>query len=94
MPFQPGNKHGRGRPPAGRSLSEMLRVALAEKLPDGRTNLRAVADALVARARNGDIAAIRELLDRTEGKATAPDPQQAQPRPISINILPIDEGLI
>ena len=94
MPFGPGNKHGRGRPPAGRSLTELLRVALAEKLPDGRTNNRAIADALVTRARNGDIAAIREVLDRTEGKATAPDPQQAQPRPINIIISPIDERLI
>ncbi|WP_374622445.1 hypothetical protein [Devosia sp.] len=75
-------------------MSEAIRVALAEKLPDGRTNLRAVADALVTRARNGDIAAIREILDRTEGKATAPDPQQAQTRPINIIISPIDEGLI
>ncbi len=94
MPFQPGNTYGRGRPPAGKSLSEALRVALAEKLPDGRTGYRAVADALVAKARNGDIAAIREVLDRVEGKATAPDAQQAQPRPINISILPIDEGLI
>lgn len=89
MPFEKGNKLGRGRPPAGRSLSEALRVALTEKSPDGRSNYRAVADALVAKARSGDIAAIREVFDRVEGKAIQSS-EVAEPRPININILPED----
>jgi hypothetical protein len=89
MPFQPGNKYGRGRPPAGRSLSDALRVALAEKLPDGRTNYRAIADVLVAKAREGDIGAIREVLDRTEGKV-APAAAVQQQRPMVLNLTPLD----
>jgi hypothetical protein len=84
MPFQPGNKYGRGRPPAGKSLSDALRVALHERLPDGRTNYRAIADALVAKAREGDIGAIREVLYRTEGKVKLPKEEGAS-EPIVIN---------
>jgi hypothetical protein len=90
MPFERGNTLGRGRPPAGKSLSEALRVALTEQLPDGRTNYRAIADALVAKARNGDIMAIREVLDRTEGKVSARVELRNDVRPINFNILPID----
>ncbi len=89
MPFQPGNKHGRGRPPAGRSLSEALRVALKEKLPDGRTKYRAVADVLVHKALSGDVSAIREILDRTEGKVSSAQ-AMAEQRPVQLNLLPMD----
>lgn len=90
MPFEPGNTHGRGRPPAGRSLSDALRIALQEKLPDGRTNYRAIADTLVAKARSGDIQAIREVLDRTEGKVSARVEMENATRPINVHVLPID----
>jgi len=93
MPFIAGNKLSRGRPPAGKSLSEALRVALTQKLPDGRTNYRAVADALVAKARAGDVSAIREIFDRTEGKVgiVAGD---AETRPITINLTSLDEAVL
>ncbi|WP_395820344.1 DUF5681 domain-containing protein [Devosia sp.] len=68
MPFQRGNKHGRGRAPAGRSLTEALRVALAQKTDDGRRVDRVIADILVAKAMQGDMQAIKEVLDRVEGK--------------------------
>ena len=91
MPFEPGNKHGRGRPPAGKSLSEALRVALTEKLPDGRNKYRVIADVLVDKACAGDIAAIREVLDRTEGKPTSVLSLEHQgPRPIMVQILEMD----
>lgn len=68
-----------------------MRIALTEKLPDGRTNNRAIADALVAKARTGDISAIREVLDRTEGKVSARVELQGRaPTPIQFNILPLD----
>lgn len=68
MPFEPGNKLGRGRTPARKSLTEALRVAIAERLPDGRTVNRAIADAVVTKAMAGDIRAIREIADRVEGR--------------------------
>jgi hypothetical protein len=60
MPFKPGNKHGRGRPPAGRALTDMMRVVLAEKAPDGATKLRKLADVIVNKALEGDMRAISE----------------------------------
>lgn len=92
MPFQPGNSYGRGRPRAGKSLSDALRVALREKLPDGRTRLRAIADAVTARAVEGDIAAIREIFNRLEGPVSAmQDVDLSGRREIVINVLPQDE---
>lgn len=95
MPFQRGNTHGKGRPTAGKSLSEALRVALSEKLPDGRSGYRAVADMLVKRARDGDVAAAKEIFNRIEGAvsaAQAGDPEG--PRPIIVHVLPQDEKLL
>lgn len=95
MPFQPGNTHGKGRPPAGRSLSEALRVALSEKLADGRTGYRAIADMLVKRACDGDVAAAKEIFNRLEGPVSVAQERDAEvPRPIVLNLLPQDEKLL
>ncbi|HEY8596441.1 MAG TPA: DUF5681 domain-containing protein [Devosiaceae bacterium] len=81
MAFQPGNKHGRGRPKSEESFTSMLRIALKEKGQDGRPRLRALAETLVRRAIDGDIQAIKEIADRLEGKprqmAKAPEEQAA-----------------
>jgi hypothetical protein len=93
MPFEPGNKFGHGRPSAGKSLSDALRIALAEKLPDGRTVTRAIADTLVKKAISGDIQAIREIADRIEGRpAIQADPSVAGDlkRPINIVVTAAD----
>lgn len=66
--FRPGNKLGRGNPHAARVAA--LRAALLEAVtPD---DVRAAVRALIDQARAGDVVAIRELLDRTVGKATLP----------------------
>jgi hypothetical protein len=77
-PFEKGNPHafqpGQSGNPNGRpkrtKLSEALLVKLAEDSPDAgeATVAEAVADALIKRALIGDVQAIREIGDRTEGR--------------------------
>jgi hypothetical protein len=58
-----------GRPPKEKSFANMLNIAIKEAV-DGsdKTKLRAVADALVNKAISGDVAAIKEVADRLDGK--------------------------
>lgn len=51
-----------------RLLSEILMAKLAEKFGKG-TNGEAVIDALIHAAQKGDVKSIKEIFDRTEGKA-------------------------
>jgi Family of unknown function (DUF5681) len=80
--FAKGNKAGKtfgpGRSgnPAGRPksaiLSDALRRELVETCPDdeqGRPWAEVIADQLIAKAATGDVAAAKEIADRTEGKA-------------------------
>ncbi|MEX0774744.1 MAG: hypothetical protein WD042_03410 [Phycisphaeraceae bacterium] len=66
--FQPGWKGGPGNPYAKKvaALRSALIGALAPK------DMAAIVKALIAKAKEGDVPAIRELLDRTLGK-----PQEA-----------------
>jgi hypothetical protein len=65
--FAPGNRLGRGNPLAGRAAK--IRAVLLRKMTAKVAN--AIADKLVEMAKRGDLAAIKELLDRTIGKASA-----------------------
>jgi hypothetical protein len=78
--FPPGNKIGNrfkkgetgnpsGRPKLTR-LSEALREQLAEAMPNApeRTVAEAIARTLIREAISGNVQAIREIGDRTEGK--------------------------
>jgi len=56
------------RPVSEKTFANMLRVAIKEAHGEGGTKLRAVADALVAKAMSGDVPAIREIGDRLDGK--------------------------
>ena len=67
--FAPGNKLGRGNPLAGRAAK--IRAVLMRKLTDKVVD--ELADVVLGMARGGDLAAFRELLDRTQGKSVAFD---------------------
>jgi hypothetical protein len=58
-----------GRPPKEKSFANMLNIAIKEASETGGgTKLRDVADALIAKAIAGDVAAIKEVADRLDGK--------------------------
>ncbi len=67
--FAVGNKLGRGNPLAGRAAR--IRAALLEAV--GPAEAKAIARQLVKMAKGGDLAAIRELLDRCIGKPAQTD---------------------
>ena len=66
---QSGNPAGR---PRSAALSGVQRRCLAEvdtTDPEGRNFAEVIADRLIAKAIGGDVAAAKEIADRTEGKA-------------------------
>lgn len=65
-PGQSGNPSGR---PKKLHITDAIRAELERKGPDGVPNDEAIARALVEMARAGNMDAIREIADRTEGKA-------------------------
>lgn len=67
--FTPGNKVARGNPHYRRAM--ILRRALLEAVDED--DLKEAVRVLVAKAKQGDVVAIRELLDRTIGKAAPLD---------------------
>ena len=68
--FQAGQSGNVGGRPKSLTLSEALRQQLAEKMPgaDERTYREEIARVLCDEAVKGNIAAIREIFDRLEGK--------------------------
>ncbi len=78
--FSPGNKIGKQFPPgvsgnpSGRpkltKLTEALREQLAEINPDApeETVAEQIARALISEAKTGNVQAVREIADRTEGR--------------------------
>jgi hypothetical protein len=54
---------------AGKPVTRALIVALAATPDADRSNLRRMVDALISKAVDGDLAAIREIFDRIDGKA-------------------------
>lgn len=62
-----GNKYAKGNkgPHTDRPWADALRRAIVQS--DGKT-LRRLADAIVAKAADGDVAALKEIGDRLDGK--------------------------
>ncbi len=67
--FTRGNPGGPGNPHAGQVSK--LRAAIIAAVNEG--DIEAIIAQLVSKAREGDLAAAREILDRTIGKATQSD---------------------
>jgi hypothetical protein len=73
--FAKGNPGGPGNPYARRTAA--LRSALLDAVTEA--DIRAVAKALVKRAKDGEVPAVRELLDRILGRASDVQAQTAAP---------------
>lgn len=69
-PGQSGNPAG--RPPNEGSITYWLKKLLAEPNGGGLPVAKTVAQKVIAQAKKGNLKAITELLDRTEGKPTQP----------------------
>lgn len=84
LPGESGNP--KGRPPNIKYISDYLREEL-QKVTDGKTNAELIAEALIGLSKQpnmrGYVPAIKELLDRIEGKV--PDTHKLESdMPISI----------
>jgi hypothetical protein len=67
MPFKKGQSGNPGGRPKTKEFTEAIRLAVHEA-QGNRTRLRVIADALVDKAIEGDLSAIREVADRLDGK--------------------------
>ena len=66
-PFQPGQSGNPSGRPKSKPFADALKAALKAAGDDSET-LESVANALVVKARTGDVAAIKEIADRLDGK--------------------------
>lgn len=80
--FAPGQSGNPGGRPKGRSITALIRELLDAPASDrngspivGKTVGDQVAEALLREARSGDVRAIKELLDRTEGRTRVAEPE-------------------
>jgi len=69
MAFQKGKSGNPTGKPKQKALSDALMLALKRVDRDNRPAIQRIANKLVDLAEEGDLAAIRECFDRTEGKA-------------------------
>ena len=71
MPFEPGKSGNPGGRPKTKEFASGLRLALKrvdENDPDKRTKIQQIIDKAVELAVSGEIAMIREIMDRLDGK--------------------------
>jgi len=69
MPFQPGQSgNPAGNPKRAKLFTKALLVSLKRTDQEDVEAIQRIADKLVALAESGDVAAIKEVADRAEGK--------------------------
>ena len=59
--FAPGNRIGKGRPPKGQTMTDIL---------SAKVSADEIADMLINKAREGDLAALKYIYDRIDGRPT------------------------
>ena len=69
-PFQKGDQriNRRGRPKKGTALTDILNMKLDEKSESGKLRREIVAEKIIELAICGDVAALKYIFDRTDGK--------------------------
>jgi hypothetical protein len=72
MPFAKGQSGNPGGRPKDKPFADALRMELMAAGADHRA-LRKIARALIAKAEDGDLPAIREIADRLDGKVKTTD---------------------
>lgn len=82
-PWKPGQSGNPGGRPKKQSITEELERLLAEEAPNsgGRAWVVVIAEALLQKARKGDVRAFAELANRMEGK-----PRQSLAVAVNANI--------
>jgi hypothetical protein len=71
MPFEPGNQAAKDRS-SPKPWADALRLAISEAHAAGGTKLRALAERTVNEGLAGNMAAIKEIGDRLDGRAAQP----------------------
>lgn len=71
MPFEPGNQLAKDRSNPPREWTEALRIAVKDAIGD-KPKLRIIAEGVVTKAINGDMAAVKEIGERLDGKSVQP----------------------
>lgn len=91
-PGQSGNPNG--RPPKDICITSLVKEFLEQEAKDGKTHAQLVAEAIVKLAEDyhfkGNVSAIRELLDRIEGRVPETHKVEADV-PISIVFKKVDK---
>jgi len=85
-PFQPGQSGN----PAGRPKSKPFKNALQKAINaagDDDKALTLIADALLAKAQEGDVQAIKEVADRLDGKVTQPISGDDEAPPLQVSMI-------
>lgn len=89
--FLPGNQMGKGNPTLRRV--GLLRQMLLDTVTDD--DFREVVTALVAKAKSGDLPAVKELLDRMLGKpAQAVAVTDADGEPLGMNLAVLQKAIL
>jgi hypothetical protein len=84
-PFQPGQSGNPNGRPKSKPFKDALQRAL--KAADGDSEVMAsIALALVAKAQEGDVPAIREIADRLDGKVTQPIDGDGEGGPVQLTV--------